>query len=575
MKKKKRNVRSITNTILSTCLVILIIVFSGAMYFLANNIFTLKQEINLINSSLSERNSYNPSINDEDQYYRQYVEISEKADAEMSRLVTAVGILATAYTIFGSLIVFKAPNEIDKRIRKLEELVSQVEESADEAKYQAEIIDAVVNSYNGKMTNYDKLRRISAVIERYPLKADAYFQRAFIYDNMKKYDEAIRDYKMGHKYEGVGDASYYSDMGVTYNKKGELSKAISFYSKAIKLTPDDPDIYANRGSCYDDQGKYDLALADYNTAIEIDEDCKQAYINRSITYGKLLDKEDDEEKKKEYHDLLISDLNKALELDPEDLFVKNMLVRRLRTEIDADRVIADIDERIGDIETKEGHPFEAFKHYIDSARYYLIEVLIHGKDCWDTVERLISKIHGIGEKDIIPQIDSISTELSNFCQLLRGIAVQLYVKGKKDIAEKSFLILLSYDTDKGCALNLAFMKRRGETCLTELPTIDLLNQCSNKNDAIWCINKALCYVTGVEGHEINWNEAMNVMRSAQENKGEAVQWWSDVEVVGEAENNMVMVFVNLTEEFSIEDHVSLEDRISQARKDGYHIPEDC
>ena len=258
MKKKKRNVRSITNTILSTCLVILIIVFSGAMYFLANNIFTLKQEINLINSSLSELNSYNPSINDEDQYYRQYVEISEKADAEMSRLVTAVGILATAYTIFGSLIVFKAPNEIDKRIRKLEELVSQVEESADEAKYQAEIIDAVVNSYNGKMTNYDKLRRISAVIERYPLKADAYFQRAFIYDDMKKYDEAIRDYKMGHKYEGVGDASYYSDMGVTYNKKGELSKAISFYSKAIKLTPDDPDIYANRGSCYDDQGKYDL-----------------------------------------------------------------------------------------------------------------------------------------------------------------------------------------------------------------------------------------------------------------------------------------------------------------------------
>lgn len=77
----------------------------------------------------------------------------------MTSLVTAVGILATAYTIFGSLIVFKAPNEIDKRIRKLEELVSQVEESADEAKYQAEIIDAVANSYNGKMTNYDKLQQ--------------------------------------------------------------------------------------------------------------------------------------------------------------------------------------------------------------------------------------------------------------------------------------------------------------------------------------------------------------------------------------------------------------------------------
>ena len=117
---------------------------------------------------------------------------------------------------------------------------------------------------------------------------------------------------------------------------------------------------------------------------------------------------------------------------------KNMLVRRLRTEIDADRVIADIDERIGDLETKEGHLFEAFKHYIDSARYYLIEALIHGRDCWDTVEKLISKIHGISEKDIIPQIDSISTELSKFCQLLRGTAVQLYVNGKKILLKKAF-----------------------------------------------------------------------------------------------------------------------------------------
>ncbi len=358
-----------------------------------------------------------------------------------------------------------------------------------------------------------------------------------------------------------------------YNKKGELSKAISFYSKAIKLTPDDPDIYCNRGSCYDDQGKYDLALADYSTAIEIDEDCKQAYINRSITYSKLLDKENDAERKNEYYDLLIADLNKALELDPEDLFVKNMLVRRLRTKIDAERKIADIDERIGDLEVKDGHLFEAFKYYIDSARYYLIEVLIHEKDCWEAVERLISKIHGISGKEIISQIDSIETELSKFCQLLRGIAVQLYAKGKKDIAEKGFLILLNYDTDKDCALNLAFMKRRGETCLTEYTTFDLLNQCSNKNNAIWCVNKALCYVTGVEGHDINWDEAMNVIRSAQDNMGEAVQWWSDVEVAGEAENNMVMVFLNLAEKYSTKDHLSLEDRICQARKDGYHIPE--
>ena len=78
MKKKKRNIRTITNTILSACLAILIIVFSGAMLFLADNIFMLKQEINLINSSLSEVNFRNSPVNDENQYYKYYVEISEK-----------------------------------------------------------------------------------------------------------------------------------------------------------------------------------------------------------------------------------------------------------------------------------------------------------------------------------------------------------------------------------------------------------------------------------------------------------------------------------------------------------------
>lgn len=575
MKKKKRNVPSITNTIISICLVILIIAFSGAMYFLANNIFTLRREINLINASLSELDSYNLTISDESQYYRYYLEISEKADAEMSRLVSAVGIIATVYTIFGALIVFKAPHEIDKRIRKLEDLVSQVEESADEAKYQTEIINAILNNYNGKMTSYDKLRRISAVIERYPFKADAYFQRAFIYDDMEEYDKEIGDYKKGHKYEGIGDDSYYCNMGIAYSKKGNLTKAISLFSKAIELAPDDPEIYANRGSCYHEQGEYDLAFADYNTAIEIDEECKQAYINRSITYDKLFEKEDDKIKKIEYHNLLISDLNKAHALDREDLSVKKMLAYRLRAEIDKGQDIAYIDEKIGDKCTKEDNPFGAFKHYIDSAIYYLIEVLMHEKNYWNTVERLISKIYDIDEKDIIPKLDSISTDILKFCRLLRGAAVQLYVKGKKDIAEKSFLILLSYDTDKNCSLNLAYMKRRGETSLTELTTIDLLNKCSNKNDAIWCINKALCYVTGAEGHEINWNEAMNVMCSAQGNKEDAVEWWSNVKVVGEAENNMVMIFTNLTEGFNIEDHVSIENRIIQARKDGYHIPEDC
>ncbi len=147
----------------------------------------------------------------------------------MSRLVTIVGLLATVYTVFGALIVFKAPKDIDTRMKELEGLFSQANDAAEDAKYQAEIVEAVLNNYNGEMTNYDKVRRITTIIEKYPNKPDAYYQRAFIYDNMGKYDEAIQDYKIGHRYKGVDDASNYCDIGIAYSQKEEYKKALSAY----------------------------------------------------------------------------------------------------------------------------------------------------------------------------------------------------------------------------------------------------------------------------------------------------------------------------------------------------------
>ena len=96
------------------------------------------------------------------------------------------------------------------------------------------------------------------MIDKYPNKADAYIQRGFIYDGMGKYDEAISDYKVGLKYGG-DKSSYFENMGIALNKKGEFKKALSLYTKAIDLDPEDPINYANRGSCYDDMEEYELA----------------------------------------------------------------------------------------------------------------------------------------------------------------------------------------------------------------------------------------------------------------------------------------------------------------------------
>lgn len=509
----------------------------------------------------------------DESYAEQYIALSEKADAEMERLVSVVGILATVYTIFGALIVFKAPHEIDQRISKLDKLSAEANDAAEEAKYQAEIIDSVVNDYNGHMTNYDKLRRISKVIDKYPNKADAYIQRGFIYDSMGKYDEAISDYKVGLKYGG-DKSSYFGNMGIALNKKGELKKALSFYTKAIDLDPEDAINYANRGSCYDDMDEYELAIDDYCKAIKLDDGCKEAYKNRSLTYRSQIVIEDDEEKKNELYEKMISDLKKALEIDPEDNHTRNLLRNNLRPDINPDEMIAKIDEKIGDLEIEGKNYFSALKQYIESSVYYFKETMQQHKDYSVDIQRLISKIFEINIEDVVSELPRLSHELMLFCQLLRSFAVKLYIGGNKNIAEKSFLILSRYDSDKGWAINLAFMKRRNETTITSLSLLELLDMCEKSTDAIWCLNKSLAYVSGSDNHEISWEKAVETVTKITENIENALEWWSDIEIVGDSEHNMVIIILLITKKINFNDSKSIDERINQARADGYFIPED-
>lgn len=509
----------------------------------------------------------------DESYAEHYIALSEKADAEMERLVSVVGILATVYTIFGALIVFKAPHEIDQRISKLDKLSAEANDAAEEAKYQAEIIDSVVNDYNGHMTNYDKLRRISKVIDKYPNKADAYIQRGFIYDSMGKYDEAISDYKVGLKYGG-DKSSYFGNMGIALNKKGELKKALSFYTKAIDLDPEDAINYANRGSCYDDMDEYELAIDDYCKAIKLDDGCKEAYKNRSLTYRSQIVIEDDEEKKNELYEKMISDLKKALEIDPEDNHTRNLLRNNLRPDINPDEMIAKIDEKIGDLEIEGKNYFSALKQYIESSVYYFKETMQQHKDYSVDIQRLISKIFEINIEDVVSELPRLSHELMLFCQLLRSFAVKLYIGGNKNIAEKGFLILSRYDSDKGWAINLAFMKRRNETTITSLSLLELLDMCEKSTDAIWCLNKSLAYVSGSDNHEISWEKAVETVTKITENIENALEWWSDIEIVGDSEHNMVIIILLITKKINFNDSKSIDERINQARADGYFIPED-
>ena len=88
-------------------------------------------------------------------------------------------------------------------------------------------------------------------------------------------------------------------------KAGNFQEAVTNFTKAIQIDPNDAMAYYNRGVAYADQKQYDRAIADYGKAIQIDPNYANAYNNRGIAYKNL----------KQY-ERAISDYGKAIQIDP-------------------------------------------------------------------------------------------------------------------------------------------------------------------------------------------------------------------------------------------------------------------
>ncbi len=323
MGKKQRNISIITN-VLKRMLVILICATLFWMIFILSDLFAMKKDIQSMEKKLHqlEKMEHSEQGIDDAEYMEKYISLSEHADAEMERLVSIVGIVATVYTVFGALIVFKVPKEIDKKIEDLDEYVSQANEAAEESKYQLEIMDALYNEKNGEQTHFEQICNITKVIKKYPDKSEAYTQRGILYGKIKKYDEAISDYRIAIKLATEDVTDYYNGLGVMYCRKGELAEALKYHNRTIKSAPNNEKYYTNRGLCYVKQNKYDFAMQDFNKALEINNIYKRALLNRSHLYWKMMNEESDIDKKEEYYQCSIADIEEVIYLVFDDAILK-------------------------------------------------------------------------------------------------------------------------------------------------------------------------------------------------------------------------------------------------------------
>lgn len=77
---------------------------------------------------------------------------------------------------------------------------------------------------------------------------------------------------------------YQYNLGVTFQKQGQLSKAEEQYKKVIQLDPLNVEAHNNLGLIYKEMGKLDDAIDEYQKAISIDNDYWKAHHNLGVVF---------------------------------------------------------------------------------------------------------------------------------------------------------------------------------------------------------------------------------------------------------------------------------------------------
>jgi tetratricopeptide (TPR) repeat protein len=137
--------------------------------------------------------------------------------------------------------------------------------------------------------------------------ADARFNRATIYLDQYRFDDAIDDLTKAMALGGQG-ADVYAERGHAYVYTGQLEMAVKDLNEAIKRQPNYGFAYRTRGHAYLNQNLDDKAIADETKAISLDAKDMEAYWLRAYAYRY----------RKKAIQLAIADYTKALAIDPSD-----------------------------------------------------------------------------------------------------------------------------------------------------------------------------------------------------------------------------------------------------------------
>ena len=151
------------------------------------------------------------------------------------------------------------------------------------------LIFNILGAANERLKRYDEaIKNYKIALRFQPNYADAYYNLGNVQRDMGFPEEAIDNYKKVIQIN-AGYAGAYLNMGGVWKKKGELNLAIDSYNKAIESKPDFAEAYLNLGTIFDERGDLDAAISSYKKALEINPHYAIAYNNMGVAFNKKAD----------------------------------------------------------------------------------------------------------------------------------------------------------------------------------------------------------------------------------------------------------------------------------------------
>lgn len=148
----------------------------------------------------------------------------------------------------------------------------------------------------------------AAPVEKQELTAQTWFERGYVFETVKSFNEAIRCYTEAIRLgiDGINLAITYNNRSHARRNNGDAKGALDDINEAIRLNLDRAEVYHNRGLTYYDSGNWQDALADFDKAIRLRPDNADTYNDRGAT-------------RKANKDLkgALADYNKAIRLRPD------------------------------------------------------------------------------------------------------------------------------------------------------------------------------------------------------------------------------------------------------------------